>query len=142
MTYLLDTNVVSEWVKPRPDPGVVSWLAEAQEDQVFVSVCTLAELRFGAARMPAGRRRDQLDSWLSHDVPLRFEGRIIPVDTAIADAWGWINARGKSTGQSIDVMDGLIAATAETFRLTVVTRDESVFQGIGAPVLNPWTKGR
>jgi predicted nucleic acid-binding protein len=120
----------------------VAWLAESDEDQVFVSVCTLAELRFGVARMEKGRRREQLDAWLSHQVPLRFEGRIIPIDIAIADAWGWVHARGKSSGRSIDVMDGLIAATAETYALTIVTRDVAVFQGVGTPVLNPWTKGR
>jgi predicted nucleic acid-binding protein len=142
VTYLVDTNVVSEWVKPRPNPGIVAWLAEAEEDQVFVSVCTLAELRFGVALLPAGRRREHLDAWLSHELQLRFEGRVIPIDAAIADAWGRISAHGKSIGRSIDVMDGLIAATAETYQLTVVTRDVAVFEGVGSAVLNPWTSGR
>ena len=139
MTYLLDTNVVSEWVKPRPDPGVVSWLAGIDEDQVFISVCTLAELRFCVARLPAGRRRQRLDAWLSNDIPLRFEGRILSVDASVAEAWGWLVARGKSAGRSIDVMDGLIAATAAIHAMTVVTRDVADFRAVSTPVLNPWT---
>ena len=71
MSFLLDTNVVSEWVKPRPDAGVVAWLAEVDEDRVFVSVITLAELRYGIERMAAGKRRTRLDEWLRTELPLR-----------------------------------------------------------------------
>ena len=73
MSFLLDTNVVSEWVKPRPHPGVITWLAEADEDRVFLSVVTLAELRHGVERMAAGSRRARLDVWLREELPLRFE---------------------------------------------------------------------
>lgn len=139
MNYLLDTNVISEWVKPRPNAGIVSWLSQTDEDAFFLSVCTLAELRFGVASMPPGRRRRRLDDWLSSDIPARFNGRIIPIDVAIADAWGIIHARGKSIGRSIDVMDGLIAATADVYGMTVVTRDVSDFKAAGTPLLNPWT---
>ncbi len=138
MNYLLDTNVISEWVKPRPNGGVVSWLAQAAEDQIFISVCTLAELRFGVARIVPGRRRRRLDDWLRNDIPTRFEGRILVVDAAVADAWGNIHARGKTIGRSIDIMDGLIAATAEVHEMTVVTRDVSDFGAVGTLVLNPW----
>jgi len=138
VTYLLDTNVVSEWVKARPNQGVVSWLAEADEDRIFLSVCTLAELRYGIARMASGARRQRLDAWLSQDLPLRFEGRILPIDATVADTWGLVHERGKSTGRSIDIIDGFIAATAEVHQLTVVTRDARVFRGIGASVLDPW----
>jgi toxin FitB len=139
VNYLLDTNVVSEWVRPRPNAGVVSWLSQTDEDLIFLSVCTLAELRFGVARMPQGRRRRQLDDWLSNEIPMRFDGRIIGVDVAVADAWGVIHARGKAVGRSIDVMDGLIAATAEVHGMTVVTRDVEDFKAAGTPLLNPWT---
>lgn len=142
MTYLLDTNVVSEWVKARPSPGVVAWLAEADEDRIFLSVCALAELRYGIARMAAGARRQRLDAWLSQELPLRFEGRILPIDASVADRWGVVRARGKSAGRSIDIIDGFIAATAEVHHLTVVTRDTKVFRGIGASVFDPWSEGR
>ena len=80
MSFLIDTNVVSEWVRPRPNPGVLSWLAEADEDRIFISVVTLAELRRGIARLAHSRRRNRLDEWLRDELPLRFEGRILPID--------------------------------------------------------------
>lgn len=138
MSYLLDTNIVSEWVKPRPNPNVVGWLQAANEDEVFISVCTLAELRFGIAWMPKGRRRDLLDTWLSVDLPMRFDSRIVPIDSAIADSWGRLQAYGKKGGRNIDTMDGLIAATAETYQMTVVTRDVADFEVLGISWLNPW----
>jgi predicted nucleic acid-binding protein len=137
--YLLDTNVISEWVKPRPNPGVASWLSQTDEDQVFISVCTLAELRFGVARLPEGKRRRQLDDWLSNDIPLRFDGRIVMIDIMIADTWGILSARGQAIGRAIDVMDGLIAATAAVHQMTVITRDTSAFEAVQTSSLNPWT---
>jgi predicted nucleic acid-binding protein len=138
VNYLLDTNVVSEWAKPRPNPNVVAWLADANEDEIYISVCTLAELRFGIARMPKGRRRDRLDVWLRGDLPARFEGRIIPIDIPIADAWGALQARARKIGRSIDVMDGFLAATAEAYGMTVVTRDTRDFEAVSTSLLNPW----
>ena len=82
MRYLLNTNVVSEWTKPRPNPGVVEWLAQVDEDEVFLSVVTFAELRHGIERLPAGRRRRQLDAWLRGELAQRFEGRIALIDGA------------------------------------------------------------
>jgi predicted nucleic acid-binding protein len=139
MTFLLDTNVVSEWVKQRANMGVVAWLAEADEDQVFISVVTLAELRYGIASLPAGRRRDRLDAWLSHELPSRFDGRVLPVDTAVADGWGRITATAKAAGRPISAMDAFLAATAHVHQMTLVTRDVSDFEASGTPVLCPWS---
>ena len=138
MSYLLDTNVVSEWVKPRPEPGVVAWLSNVDEDRVFISVVTLGELRHGIERLPPGRRRSQLDEWLSHELPLRFEGRVLPIDAAVADAWGTIVARRDRAGQPIGAMDGLIAATAEVHALTLVTRNAADFSSSVKAVFDPW----
>jgi toxin FitB len=140
VTFLLDTNVVSEWVKPRPDPSVVAWLAEVDEDRTFISVITLAELRSGVAALAMGRRRDRLEAWLAHDLPMRFEGRVLPVDAAIADGWGRITASTKATGRSIHAMDAFLAATAHVHQLTLVTRDVLDFQAAGTPVLCPWSE--
>jgi toxin FitB len=138
MSFLLDTNVVSEWVKPRPNAGVVAWLAETDEDCVFVSVVTLAELRYGIERMAAGNRRRRLDVWLRHELPLRFEGRVLSIDVAIADAWGKIVARSEALGRPIGVADGFIAATVEVHGLTLVTRNASDFAPTLKAVVNPW----
>lgn len=139
MSFLLDTNVVSEWTKPRPNPGVVEWLAQVDEDEVFLSVATFAELRHGIERLPAGDRRRRLDEWLRNDLPLRFEERIVGVDGAIADEWGRVVARRESRGRPISAMDALIAATAQVHGLTVVTRNMADFQASVKSVLSPWT---
>ena len=139
MSFLLDTNVVSEWTKPRPNAGVVEWLAQVDEDEVFLSVATIAELRHGIERLPAGDRRRRLDEWLRNDLALRFEGRIIGVDGAIADEWGRMIARREARGRPMSAMDALIAATAQVHDLTVVTRNATDFQSSVKNVLNPWT---
>src|SRR5215210_1866149 len=79
VNYLLDTNVVSEWTKPRPDPGVTDWLADADEDRVYLSVVTLAELRHGVERLADGARKARLDRWLTDELLLRFEGRVLAI---------------------------------------------------------------
>ncbi len=140
MNYLLDTNVVSEWVKPRPDPNVVRWLADTDEDRICLSVITFAEIRQGVEAMPAGRRREALHAWLQDELPLRFEGRILGIDLAVAGAWGGIMARGSKTGVTLGVMDGFFAATAETHALTLVTRNTRHFERLGLALLNPWTE--
>ena len=140
MSFLLDTNVVSEWVKPRPDPGVIAWLAEVDEDGVFISVITLGELRHGIERLPPGRRRRRLDGWLRHDLPLRFEGRVLLIDVAVAESWGTIVARRERSGHPIGSMDGLIAATADVHALTLVTRNAADFKSSVKTVFDPWTE--
>jgi predicted nucleic acid-binding protein len=138
MSFLLDTNVVSEWVKPLPDKGVVAWLAEADEDRIFISVVTLAELCHGIARMAAGGRRTRLDAWLRHELPLRFEGRVLAVDAAIADAWGHVVAESDRVGRRIGAIDAFIAASAKVHSLTLVTRNTSDFEPIVTAMVNPW----
>ena len=138
MSFLLDTNVVSEWVKPLPNPGVIAWTAEVDEDRVFLSVVTLAELRYGIERMPAGSRRKRLLDWLEQDLPLRFEGRIIAIDATIADVCGKVVANSEARGKRIEVMDAFLAATAEVHQFTMVTRNTSDFEAVTQDILNPW----
>jgi predicted nucleic acid-binding protein len=138
MSFLLDTNAVSEWTKPRPNPGLIGWMEATDEDRIFISVITLAELRYGVERLAMGARRRRLEAWLGHEVPLRFEGRILPVDANIAEAWGKTVSRSDAAGRPIGAMDAFLAATAELHHLTLVTRDVSGFPLLKA-VLNPWT---
>ena len=137
MNFLLDTNAVSEWVKPRPNPGLVAWMDSADEDRIFLSVISLAELRYGIERMAQGRRRRRLDDWLQHELPMRFEGRILTVNASIADAWGNTVSRSEAVGRPISVMDAFLAATAEIHHLTLVTRNVSHFPLL-KNILNPW----
>ncbi len=138
MNFLLDTNAVSEWVKPRPNPGLIRWMEEADEDRVFLSVISLAELRYGVERMAAGARRNRLEGWLQHELPLRFEGRILSVDHRIAEAWGRTVSRSEAMGRPMGAMDAFLSATAEVHRLMLVTRNISDFPVLKA-VLNPWS---
>jgi hypothetical protein len=138
VSYLLDTNAISEWQKPRPNPGLTTWAANADEDQLFLSVVTLAEIRSGIERMADGSRRRRYEQWLERDLPLRFEGRILIVNQIIADAWGQIVALSASQGKPITAIDAFLAATAQVHRLTLVTRNVRHFTVLKA-VLNPWT---
>lgn len=139
MSYLLDTNVVSEWLKPQPNRGVVDWLASADENETFLSVVTITELRYGIERMAAGNRRKRLDEWLQEELLPRFEGRVIPVDIAVADACGRLVARSEASGRPIEPRDAFIAATAEVCGLTLVTRNASHFQATIKTILTPWS---
>jgi predicted nucleic acid-binding protein len=138
VSFLLDTNVVSEWIRPRPNAAVVAWLAQADEDRIFLSVITLAEVRYGIEDLAAGQRRRRLDEWLRTELPLRFKGRILSVDGTVADVCGKIMARSKSTGRPISVGDAFIAATAEVHGLTLVTRNAKHFESVLNTVVNPW----
>lgn len=139
MSYLLDTNVVSEWTKPRPNPHVVTWLAGLDEDRAYLSVATLAEIRRGIERLPASRRRDRLTAWLADDLPTRFADRILPIDRAVADRWGVIMTRATATGVTLGTMDAFIAATADVYALTLVTRNTKDFAELGVALRNPWS---
>jgi toxin FitB len=138
VSFLLDTNVVSEWAKPQPNAGLVRWTESADEDSLFLSVISLAELRYGIDRMPTGKRQRRLEEWLRSELPIRFEGRILPVDPSIADACGRIVHRSELLGRPIEAMDAFLAATAEVHRLTLVTRNVQHFTVLKA-VLNPWS---
>jgi predicted nucleic acid-binding protein len=138
LNFLLDTNVVSEWMKPRPNVHVVDWLGSADEDSVYLSVLTFAEIRHGVEQLPTGRRRESLMSWLEDELPARFYSRILLVDLAVAASWGAIMARSNHAGFSLNVMDAFFAATAQAHNLTLVTRNTRHFEKLGLPLLNPW----
>jgi len=138
VSWLLDTNVVSEWVKPKPSPAVAGWLDEVDEDQVFMSVVCFAELRRGVELLPRGRRRESLRLWLEDDLTVRFERRILGVDLPVADAWGHVTAAATRRGHRLGTMDALLAATALTHDLTLVTRNRRDFEGTGVELFDPW----
>ena len=138
MSFLLDTNAVSEWVKPRPDPGLIRWMEEADEDRIFLSAISIAELVYGVERLPASKRRTQLERWLHDDLVLRFEGRILPVSIEVAASWGRMISRSEAAGRPMNVMDGFLAATSEVHQLTLVTRNVSDFTVL-KNVTSPWS---
>lgn len=139
MSFLLDTNVISEGANPRPDHGVMDWLTATSEAQLFLSVVSLAELRHGVERMAKGKRRAALDLWLTINLPLRFGDRLLTIDATTADLWGRTIARADAAGRPIGAMDAFLAATAEQHQLVLVTRNTSDFEATGARLFNPWT---
>ena len=138
MNFLLDTNVISEPTRARPNERVLAWLAAVDEDTVFLSVVTITEIRYGVERLAMGRRREHLDRWLRKELTSRFHGRILPIDIETADVCGTIVARRESIGRPIEPRDAFIAATAEVHGLTLVTRNVSDFDATVKSVVTPW----
>jgi predicted nucleic acid-binding protein len=136
--FLLDTNCISELVRPKPEPRVLNWMEAADEATLYLSVLTVGEIRKGVAVLTQSKRRTQLETWLEVDLQARFSGRIMPIDRAIADRWGLLTAEAKRKGNPLSVIDGLLAATALHHNLTVVSRNSSDFSNTPVPVLNPW----
>jgi hypothetical protein len=138
LTFLLDTNVVSEAVKARPSTDVMAWTANQPAAAIFLSVATIAEIDFGVSRLAPGAKRSGLQAWRDALVT-RTAPRILPVDLQVAQAWGVVRARAEAAGRGMSIADSLIAATAEVRGFTVVTRNVRDFEGWGGPVLNPWS---
>lgn len=136
--FLLDTNTISELVSVKPNQRVLEWIEAADENLLYLSVMTLGEIRHGVAALLQSRKRTMLETWLEVDLQSRFAGRVLPVDEAVADRWGWILAQSQAKGMTLPVVDCLLAATALQHRLTVVTRNVSHFDVAGVSVLNPW----
>ena len=136
--FLLDTNCISEVVRGKPEPRVVEWLEAVDEEMLYLSVLTLGEIRKGVAGLPQGKRRTQLETWLEVELGARFSGRILPIDAAVADRWGWLAADAKRKGKGLSTIDALLAATALHFNLTLVSRNVNDFTDTSVPTLNPW----
>jgi hypothetical protein len=136
--YLLDTNVISEWTRPRPDPAVGAWLETVDEDALYLSVLAFAEIRLGIELLAHGQKRRRISAWLHDDLAARFDGRIIDIDLAIVDAWTAIVARGRARGATPPILDAFLAATALVHQLTLVTRNERDLAGLDLRILNPW----
>jgi len=138
MSYLLDTNVVSETVRRRQNKLVIGWLEQVPAEALFVSVLTLGEIRKGIERLADKKRREKLRLWLEHDLPEWFEGRVLSVDLAVADRWGRLLAE---VGRPVPTIDSLLAATALHYELRLVTRNARDFDYPEVEVINPWQNG-
>lgn len=139
MRFLLDTNVLSEAVRPEPDSGLVAWLEGQSALDLCISVLTLGEIRKGVLLLPDGQRRERLQQWLREELTRQFTDRVLPVDQGVALAWGRFAAEGRASGRRLPVTDGLLLATAARHQLAFVTRNERDCADRGVPVVNPWS---
>ncbi len=135
MSYLLDTNVLSELRRKSPNAGVVEWFTQRPASTLYLSVLTLGELRKGIEGLADTKRRMALTDWLETDLPGFFAGRILSIDTQVADRWGRLVA---AAGRPLPAIDSLLGATAAQHGLSLVTRNERDFAGLGLDVINPW----
>ncbi|OWW04734.1 plasmid stability protein StbB [Rhizobium sp. R72] len=137
---LLDTNIISEPWKPAPDEAVVAWLDAQAIETLFLSAITIAELRFGIAAMPPGKRQTIFRDRLEGEVLPHFSERILPFNLATSQFYSELMSRARGSGKAIGTADGYIAATAVANGLAVATRDTSPFETAGLKVINPWSR--
>jgi hypothetical protein len=138
--WLLDTNVISELRRPRPEPRVVAFVAAQPLEQLFVSAVTLAEIRFGIELVADVSHRAALTDWLTHKVRPMFEQRVLPVTEDIMFKWRLLVEEGRKAGHTFSQPDLIVAATAAHHGLTVVSRDASEYEKARVPLLNPWRR--
>jgi toxin FitB len=136
--FLLDTNVISELVKSKPEPNVIRWIDGTDESLLCLSVLSLGEIRKGIASLPNASRRVSLEAWLDHDLVLRFAGRILDFDQPVANRWARMAAKAIAAKSPLPVIDGLLAATAMEHNLTLVTRNTKDVAVADIAVFNPW----
>ena len=136
MSYLIDTNVLSELRRKQPHPGVSAWFAQRPASSLYLSVLTLGELRKGIDGVTDEARKLALCDWLHNELSVFFLGRVLSIDEQVADRWGQLVA---AAGRPLPAIDSLLAATALVHGLTVVTRNAKDFEGLGLAVINPWS---
>ncbi len=136
MSYLIDTNVLSELRRKSPDAGVVDWFSQRPPTTLHLSVLTLGEIRKGIEGVDDEVRRQSLIDWLETDLPTFFTGRILRVDSAVADRWGRLIA---AAGRPLPAIDSLLAATALEYDMVLVTRNIKDFAGLPVRIFNPWS---
>jgi predicted nucleic acid-binding protein len=136
--YLLDTNILSELRRPRPEPKVVAFIKQQPLELLFVSSVTLAEIRFGIELVPDAGRRAELSDWLAHKMRPMFEQRVVPVSEDIMFKWRLLLEEGRKAGHTFSQPDLIIAATGLQHGLTIVSRDTREYQHARVPNFNPW----
>ena len=135
MSYLIDTNVMSELRKRQANAKLVAWMQARPRESLYLSVLSLGEIRKGIEGVADAAFRQTLTDWLEVDLPKYFLGRVLGVDAQIADRWGRLQA---SAGRTLPVVDAMLAATALQHDLTLVTRNVKDFEGLGVALVNPW----
>jgi len=138
MSYLLDTNVLSEFVAQQPDANLIRWISQHQDRDLYISVISVGELQQGISRLPASKKRSYLENWLQNRLLVDYQAFILPLDQAIMLHWGQMMAELNQQGRPMPIMDSLIAATAQWHSLVLVSRNTADFAHVDLEVVNPW----
>lgn len=139
MNYLLDTCVISELIKPKPDLQVAKWVRSQDEESLFLSVITIGEIQKGISKLPDGRKKKQkLQSWLNNELQARFKGRILEITISISRVWGQVLGACEKKGVTLPAIDSLIASQGIFHKMTIVTRNISDMEPSGVQLFNPW----
>lgn len=138
MNYLFDTNVLSELTTKDPNANVVAWVESIDQENIFLSVVAIGELKKGVEKLPGSKRKKDLISWLENDLLIRFGERVIPLDLPVMLVWGTMVAELEKAGTPLPAIDSLLAASASQRGLTLVTRNTKDFEPAGIPLINPW----
>jgi len=140
LKYLLDTNIISEFISKKPNPNVIEFIESLDEKDIFLSVITLGEIKFGIQKVKIVEKRERLSAWLNHDLLDRFENRIVDITLDVMLNWGEMNEFLRKTGKPMPIMDSLIASTCLTYDFILITRNEKDFEFCNLNIINPFTK--
>lgn len=138
MKYLLDTNIISEFISKTPNKNVIDYILALDENDLYLSVITIGEIKAGIEKLDKGSKKEKLLHWLENDLLDRFQNKIIDIDTKVMLQWGTINHRLKRLGKPLPIMDLLIGATSETKDFILITRNEKDFKNLNIKVVNPF----
>jgi len=136
--FLLDTNIPSELMRTAPDHRVRDWVLAQDSASLYLSAVTIGELRKGFTLLPDGKRRFRLEQWFENNMIPLFAGRILPITQSVADRWGVLDGKRQLSGRPLNTADGMIAATALEYGLTLATRNVKDYERLGLTILNPW----
>ena len=140
MTFLLDSGIVADLISPTPDPIILQWLDQQEEETLFISVATLAQLSEFIAQEPDGKEKEKHRSWLTNDLLIRFSGRFCAVTETVAIKWGEVLAELRSLGRALTLTNSIELAIALVYGHTIVTKNIAIYEDVGVKVLNPCIK--
>jgi tRNA(fMet)-specific endonuclease VapC len=138
VSYLLDTNVISELISRKPNQKIIDWIDSLDPEMVYLSVITIGEIRKGIEKLAASQRKDNLASWLETNLLLRFAEKLVDINVDVVLVWGELTGRMERDGTPLAAIDSLIAASALAGNHTLVTRNEDDFRATGVSIVNPW----
>jgi len=136
--YLLDTNIISEFISKTPNQKVIDYILALNEDDLYLSVITIGEIKAGIEKLANSQKKDKLLYWLANDLLVRFENKIIDIDIEVMLQWGVLNSYLKQLGKPLPIMDSLIGATTQVKDMTLLTRNENDFLNLDIKIVNPF----